>query len=131
MWPTLFRIGNFEVGTFGLMAALGFLVAYAVFRADAKRRGLHVKIASDLLIAAIVGGLVGARVNFILENWDAFVAGPWGFIWSRDGFTWYGGFVGAGAAVIIVLKSRKQEVGRYFDAGAPALALGYVFGRAG
>jgi phosphatidylglycerol:prolipoprotein diacylglycerol transferase len=131
MWPTLFKIGPFELGTFGLMAALGFISAYFVFRAELKRKRLPVRLASDALIAAIVGGVVGARVNFILEYWDAFVLDPGAFIWSRYGFTWYGGVLGGALAVIILLRLRKQSLGPYADAVAPALALGYVFGRAG
>jgi phosphatidylglycerol:prolipoprotein diacylglycerol transferase len=131
MWPTLFKIGPLELGTFGLMAALGFIGAYLVFRAELKRKGLPVKFAADALIAAIVGGVVGARINFILEYWDAFVLNPGSFIWSRYGFTWYGGVLGGALAVIILLKVRKQALGPYADAVAPALALGYVFGRAG
>jgi phosphatidylglycerol:prolipoprotein diacylglycerol transferase len=131
MWPTLFKIGPLELGTFGLMAALGFLAAYLVFRAELKRRRLVVKLAADALVAAIVGGVVGARVNFILEYWGAFLLDPWSFIWTRYGFTWYGGVLGGALAVIIVLKMGKQKLGPYADAVAPALALGYVFGRAG
>lgn len=131
MWPTLFKIGPLELGTFGLMAALGFISGYLLFRAELKRRGLQVALAPDALVAAIVGGVVGARVNFILEYWDAFVLNPWSFIWSRYGFTWYGGVLGGALAVIILLKLRKQVLGPYADAVAPALALSYVFGRAG
>jgi phosphatidylglycerol:prolipoprotein diacylglycerol transferase len=70
-------------------------------------------------------------MNFILEYWDAFVLAPGDFFWSRYGFTWYGGVLGGALAVIIVLKMGKQKLGPYADAVAPALALGYVFGRAG
>lgn len=113
------------------MAALGFLAAYLVFRAEAKRRGLPAKYGPEVFAAALVGGLVGARINFILEYWDAFAANPWSMIWSRYGYTWYGGVVGGALAVIVVLKIRKQKLGPYADAVAPALALGYVFGRGG
>jgi phosphatidylglycerol:prolipoprotein diacylglycerol transferase len=131
VWPTLFKIGPFELGTFGLMAALGFLAAYLVLRAEARRRGLEVKLASEMLMAAIAGGLVGARLNYALEYWDVFVADPVGMLWSRYGFTWWGGLVGGTLAVIILLKARRQKLGPFADALAPAITLGYVFGRAG
>jgi phosphatidylglycerol:prolipoprotein diacylglycerol transferase len=131
VWPTLFKIGPFELGTFGLMAALGFLAAYLVLRAEIKRRGLEVKLASEMLMAAILGGLVGARLNYALEYWDVFVADPVGILWSRYGFTWWGGLAGGTLAVIILLKVRRQKLGPYADALAPAITLGYVFGRAG
>jgi len=131
MWPTLFRVGPVEFGTFGLMAALGFVAAYLVFRVELKRRGLELKLGPDLLLAGVVGGLVGARVNFILEYRDVFVVDPLALIWSRYGFTWYGGVIGGALAYILVLKLKKQPIGPYADAVAPSLALGYVFGRVG
>jgi phosphatidylglycerol:prolipoprotein diacylglycerol transferase len=67
VWPTLVKIGSFEIGTFGVMAALGFLAAYLVFRAEVKRLGLQLKLSSELLVSSIIGGLVGARINFALE----------------------------------------------------------------
>ncbi len=114
-----------------MMAALGFLAAYLVLRAEAKRRGLQVKLASEMLLAAILGGLVGARLNYALEYWDVLITDPMGILWSRYGFTWWGGLVGGALAVIILLKARRQKLGPYADALAPAITLGYVFGRAG
>ncbi len=131
VWPTLFKIGPLELGTFGVMAALGFLAAYLVFRAEVKRLGLQLKLSSELLVAAIIGGLVGARVNYALEYWDVLLTDPVGILWSRYGFTWYGGLIGGALAVIVVLIIRRQKLGPYADAVAPAIALGYVFGRAG
>jgi len=131
MFPILFRIGDFEVSTFGLMAALGFIAAYLVLRAEIKRKGLVDKLAPDLLLAGLIGGLVGARLNFVLEWWDVFVADPAGVLFARAGFTWYGGFVGGALGYIIVVKARRLRLGLYADAVAPALAFGYIFGRVG
>jgi phosphatidylglycerol:prolipoprotein diacylglycerol transferase len=131
MWPTLFKIGPLELGTFGVMAALGFLAAYLVFRAEVKRLGLQAKLSSEVLVAGMLGGLVGARINYALEYWDVLVVDPMEVIWSRYGFTWFGGLLGGALAVIILLKLRKQKLGPYADALAPAITLGYVFGRGG
>jgi phosphatidylglycerol:prolipoprotein diacylglycerol transferase len=131
VWPTLVKIGPLELGTFGLMAALGFIAAYAVFRGELKRRRLNVKLAPDVLLAGVAGGLIGARLNFALEYWEVTLADPVAVLFSRYGFTWYGGALGGALAVIILLKVKKEKLGRYADAVAPALALGYVFGRAG
>lgn len=132
MFPTLFRIGRFEIGTFGLMAALGFFAAYLIIRAEMKRKGEPAeRLAPDLLLAAVVGGLVGARLNFAIEYWDIFVADPWSIILSRSGFVWYGGVIGGTLGCIIVLLINKQRLGPFADAVAPALAAGYFFGRAG
>ena len=131
MYPILFRIGSFEISTFGLMAALGFLAAYLLLRAELKRKGLAMKLAPDLLLAGMVGGLVGARINFALEYWDALVADPAGVLFSRAGFTWWGGVAGGALAYAIVVKAGRRELGPFADAVAPSLAAGYFFGRVG
>lgn len=131
MYPTLFQIGGFEITTFGLAAASAFVVGYIVFRAELKRRNLAVNLVLDLVVAAAAAGFVGARINFILEHWDDFRAAPWSLIWSRAGFTWFGGVAAGLIAVIGVLQSKRQPLGPYADAVAPALALVYVFGRLG
>jgi len=66
MLPTLFRIGPVEFGAFGLMAAAGFLAAYWTLKAELRRRALPPAVAPDMFIAAVVGGVVGARANFIV-----------------------------------------------------------------
>ena len=67
VWPTLFKIGDFELGTFGLMAALAFLAAFIVFRAEVKRRGLPEKYLSEILIVGLVGGIVGTVLGLGLS----------------------------------------------------------------
>jgi len=132
MFPILFRIGRFEISTFGLMAAIGFFAAYLILRAEMKRKGEPPgRLAPDLLLGAVVGGLLGARLNFAIEYWDVFVADPLSILLSRSGFVWYGGVIGGVIASILVLKINKQRIGPFADAAAPALAAGYFFGRAG
>jgi phosphatidylglycerol:prolipoprotein diacylglycerol transferase len=81
--------------------------------------------------AGVIGGLVGARLLFILEEWHGFARDPVAFLLSGAGFSWYGGLLGGALAAVWVFKKHKVPLGRAADISAPALALGYGIGRIG
>ena len=76
-------------------------------------------------------GLVGARLLFIVEEWQRFLAAPMHYIFTGAGFTWYGGFFGGVAAVSWVLRKNKIPWLVGADMTVPALALAYGIGRLG
>ena len=74
MYPYLFEIGPISIGTFGLMVALGFLAALRVLNREFKRQGLHKELGSTIVTTCMVGGIVGAKLYFVLfetspETW--------------------------------------------------------------
>jgi phosphatidylglycerol:prolipoprotein diacylglycerol transferase len=88
-------------------------------------------LASTIVFAAAIGGLIGARVLFIVEEWQGFLLSPWRYIFTGAGFTWYGGFLGGVAAVSWVVRKNKIPWLVGADIAAPALALAYGVGRIG
>ena len=82
--------------------ALAALSAAWVVSAELKRRGYNSELASTLVFAAAVGGLIGARALFIVEEWNNFLQTPLNYIFTGAGFTWYGGFFGGDALRISV-----------------------------
>jgi phosphatidylglycerol:prolipoprotein diacylglycerol transferase len=84
-----------------------------------------------MIFAAVVGGLLGARLLFIVEEWSNFLHSPWGYIFTGAGFTWYGGFLGGVLAVSWVVRKNKIPWREAADIAAPALAIGYGVGRLG
>src|SRR2546425_7950271 len=91
MYPTLFRIGNFDVTSFGVMVATGALVGLWVFGRELARSGLPAR-ASDAAMAGVFGGLVGAKLLWVAEH-----LGDEPFrdlLFSRGGMSWFGGFSG-------------------------------------
>jgi phosphatidylglycerol:prolipoprotein diacylglycerol transferase len=113
------------------MMALAALSAAWVVYSELKRRGYDPELASTMVFAAAVGGLLGARLLFVLEEWDNFLRAPWGFIFTGAGFTWYGGFIGGVLAVTWVVKKHKIPWLVAADVAAPALAIAYGVGRLG
>src|SRR3989304_5416614 len=68
MYPELFRIGNFTISSYGVMVAFAFLAAYWLSSLEFKRRRLDERLLGNFLIGAMVGGIVGAKVVYLLEN---------------------------------------------------------------
>jgi phosphatidylglycerol---prolipoprotein diacylglyceryl transferase len=128
MYPVLFRIGTFEVTSFGALVAIGALVGLWLLGRELRRRGLP-ENASDAGIAGIAGGMVGAKLLWVLEH---FGEDPiTGLLFSRGGLSWFGGFAGGIAAGLILLKRRRLPIMTVLAAAAPALAIGHALGRVG
>jgi phosphatidylglycerol---prolipoprotein diacylglyceryl transferase len=131
MYPTLFHFGPITLYSFGAFMALAALSAAWVVHAELKRRGFNPELASTMVFAAAIGGLVGARLLFIVEEWSNFLAAPLNYIFTGAGFTWYGGFLGGAAAVSWMLSKNKIPWLVGADMAAPALAIAYGIGRIG
>ncbi len=130
MHPILFEFGGYRIGTYGLMMLTAFIVAWLLLRSELKRKGLK-PVSSDLLLAAMVGGIVGAKVLYLLEHREVFNADPLGSVLSMSGLTWYGGLIGGTAAYIGYMLIKKIPNPAYGDALAPSLAIGLALGRVG
>ena len=116
MYPYLFEIGPISIGTFGLMVALGFLAALRVLNREFKRQGLHEELGSTILTTCMVGGIVGAKLYFVLfetspETWDE----VFDLLFSGYGLTWYGGFVVATAGTLWQIRRHSAPLGQVAD----------------
>lgn len=131
MYPVLFKIGPFAVNSLGLLWALAALAGGWIIRLELKRYRYNPELASTIVAAAAIGGLIGARLLFILEEWDSFIRAPLDFIVSGAGFTWYGGMLGGALALTWVVRKSDIPWLRAADISAPAAALGYGVGRIG
>ena len=81
--------------------------------------------------SALIGGLVGSRLDFILQNYDEVSDDLLGNIFSGSGLVWFGGLVGGAIGVCIWAWYRGYLGTALLDLCAPALALGYAVGRIG
>lgn len=125
MYPTLIKFGSFEITTFGLMMFLAFVVGGWVLTRQFRRYGLTDDLASTLVMAAAIGGIVGAKIYY------AILYHSWAELFSRAGLVWYGGMIGGSLACAFVIVRNKVDLLVVADAMAPALAIGYALGRIG
>lgn len=131
MYPILFRIGNFDVTTFGLMMFLSFLSAAWLLGKQLERYGFKRDIAWDVLAWVAIGGILGAKFYYLALHWQDLVADPVGELTSRGGLVWYGGLMGGVLAYYLQVRAKKLPTALMFDATAPALAFAYAVGRLG
>ena len=131
MIPYLFKIGPIQIGSYGMMMALAFLSVTWLLRNELRRSALPGDWAYSLVTAAIIGGVVGARIYFILEYPADFLRDPVGLLFSRSGLTWYGGLIGGLLAILWTARRLPVSTWRLLDLIAPLLLLGYGIGRIG
>jgi phosphatidylglycerol:prolipoprotein diacylglycerol transferase len=132
MYPVLLRFGQIAVYSYGVMLALAFVACWLFARWYLPRRGVEADLATDLLLAAAAGGIVGARALYVVTNWDVFAANPlWVFQLQRGGMVFYGGLIGGALAVAAFVLIKKLPVPVIADGGAIAVPLGSAIGRIG
>jgi phosphatidylglycerol:prolipoprotein diacylglycerol transferase len=131
MIPTVFELGPIPIYSFGLMIALMFVAAVARLGDSFDEVGIDRKLAENFIFYGVLSGLIGARIWFIVEDWEQVKGDIAGAIFSGSGFTFYGGFVAALLIVTVLCKKNKITLSKFFDAVGPTLALGYAIGRLG
>lgn len=131
---------------FGIFVAIAMMVAGACLRRELRR--LHVEgrigtarvkavevaphtLVSDFSVVVLLAGVLGARLFHILENGALFLADPLSMIFSRSGFSVFGGLIFGAAAGAVLLRRWKLGTRPFLDAIAPAMMLGYAIGRLG
>lgn len=132
MFPILFKIGTFEVHTFGLILILAFGAAFLVGRARAPRYGLTAEQVADAFFWTLVAGVLGARLGFILQELPHYIAHPEQlFSLKFQGLTSYGGLVGGLIALLLLARKHKVRARTYLDLAGVPLLLGHAIGRIG
>lgn len=136
MWPTLFHLPLIQlpIRSYGFMLMIGFLGGTWW----ATRRAARVKCDPDFVVnlgfISLVASVVGARIFYVAHYWDEHFAGR-GIKAMIDitagGLEFYGGFIGAVAAILIYMKFSKVSIRLYLDIVTPSLMFGMAMARIG
>lgn len=128
MYPELFRIGDFPVNTYGLLLAIGMLLALFAASRLAARDGLPRERIYDLGLWTLIGGLVGSKILMLFteENVEIF-----SLDFLRSGGVYYGGLLGGFFALVFLIRWYKLPFWKVADAFAPGVAIGQAIGRQG
>jgi phosphatidylglycerol---prolipoprotein diacylglyceryl transferase len=131
MHPTLFQIGSFKVASFGVMMVIAFIVSLTIARKRAPRFGMTAEQVSDVSFWTIIGGILGARLFFIVQD-SSYWKNPSQLLTIQfQGLTSFGGFIIGGLLGAYMCKRRKLPVLGYLDSVAPAFLVGHAIGRIG
>jgi phosphatidylglycerol---prolipoprotein diacylglyceryl transferase len=128
MYPELFRIGDFPINTYGLLLAVGMLLALFAASRLAARDGLPRERIYDLGLWTLIGGLVGSKILMLFTEDNAQI---FSLDFLRSGGVFYGGLIGGFLTVVFLIRWYKLPFWKVADAFAPAVALGQAFGRQG
>ncbi|HEX2946922.1 MAG TPA: prolipoprotein diacylglyceryl transferase [Clostridia bacterium] len=131
MHPVLFRIGAFTANSYGFLIAVGFLCALVMAIYRAKKAGLSEDIIYSLGLLCLPGGMIGAKLLFIITEFQSIYANPSILLDISNGFVVFGGIIGGALTGYIYCKVKKISFLEYFDLAVPSVALAQGFGRIG
>ncbi len=125
------EILGISIKTFGVMFALGFLACGCVLARRLRELDRPVDWSYEIVFAALLGGVIGARAYYVIQNYSQVRHDLLGSVFSGSGLVWYGGAIGGAIAVLAWMRWRDALELALFDMCATALALGYAIGRIG
>ncbi|CAN5496754.1 prolipoprotein diacylglyceryl transferase [soil metagenome] len=132
MHPVLFKIGSFEVPTFGAVMVLAFFGGLWIARKRAPLYGLTADQMSDGAFWALIAGIIGARVFFIAQELPHYLSHLNELFSLRfQGLTSFGGLICGGLALWVWAKKKGLGISPFFELAAPGFLLAHAIGRFG
>jgi phosphatidylglycerol:prolipoprotein diacylglycerol transferase len=123
--PVSYKLGPLQFTGFGLAMLLAFVISQIIAQRELARRGHDPSPISDVILAAVVGGLLGAKLYY------AILMGDMGSLLSRAGFVFWGGLIGGAIVVSAVIWKKGLSIARISDVGGICIAAAYSVGRTG
>lgn len=125
--PFEFHVGPLQFTGFGLAVLAAFAIAQVVTVRELTRRGHldHAAAAPDVVLAALLGTIVGAKLYYVVLMRDL------SLVFTRGGFVFWGGFIGSVALCYATVRYKRLSFARYADVAGIAIAAGYAVGRTG
>ncbi len=127
-----FQIGNIPVYWYGILIALGFILAIIYVNKRAKEFGIDPDRMLDVIMGGAVGGIVGARAYYVLLKWDYYGQNLDQIFNTRSGgMAIYGGIIGGLLVGLLMCKIRKVKALPMVDLAAGGFLIGQAVGRWG
>jgi phosphatidylglycerol:prolipoprotein diacylglycerol transferase len=126
--PLAFHLGPLELTGFGIAVLMAFLISQITSERELARRGHDKEAAavSDVIFGAVFGTRIGAKLYYVIVITHNIMD-----LFTRSGFVFWGGFMGAVALCFATIKFKKLSFVRFADVAGIAIAAGYSIGRTG
>jgi len=129
----MIKLGPLSFNMYGVMFALGFIVANWLAVKEARKKNISKEIVESLIFYILIGSIIGARLFYVLFYWPE--ATPFTFwdlftIW-KGGLAFFGGFIGALITGYLYTRIRKLEFWKLADVFTLPLIAGHILGRVG
>jgi phosphatidylglycerol:prolipoprotein diacylglycerol transferase len=132
--PIIFQIGPFALRYYGLMYAIAALTGGWLLGKEVRRKGISLTDDQrwNLILFVLFGGILGARIYYVVFNWDYYsqFLSEIPAIW-HGGLAIHGGLIGGVLTGIWYVRRHRLPFWPLADAGAPSIILGQAFGRFG
>jgi phosphatidylglycerol:prolipoprotein diacylglycerol transferase len=125
------HLGPLDLQTFGICFAFAFLASGVLFARRLRELGKPPDWTYEAVFAALIGGLVGSRIDFLIQNWDEVSGDLLGNVFSGAGLVFFGGLIGGAVGVSLWAAWRGWLGWQLLDAAAAPIAIGYAVGRIG
>lgn len=123
--PVSYKLGPLQFTGFGFAMLMSFVIGQIIVQREMQRRGQDPQPAGDMVFAAVIGGLLGAKIYYAILMHDL------SSLTSRAGFVFWGGLIGGILAVMFVVMRKRLGIARVSDSVAVALPAAYAIGRTG
>ncbi|MFH1613360.1 MAG: prolipoprotein diacylglyceryl transferase [bacterium] len=132
MYPILFRLGSFSIYSYGLMVAIGCLLGTFLAAKMAEKENIKKDLIFDFSFYALLSGIIGARIFYIIENFEYYLKNPLDIIKIyQGGLAFYGGLISAIFVTFLFFKKKKLPFLKTSDILIPFLVIGHSIGRIG
>ncbi len=133
MYPIICKIGPLTIYSYGLMLAVSvFVCSYLLSREAEERFHIKKEIIYDLVFWSVVGGMLGARLLFVILHLHLFLPNPLEIIMiQKGGLSFQGGLIIGAIIAVIYIQKKKLPLWQTVDMIVPYMALGQAIGRIG
>lgn len=131
MYNDWLTIGGLTIHGYGVMIAIGILLAFYLAEKNAKKLGIDESHVDTLIYVVIITGYIMSKLTYILVNFQDFLLDPINYIFNSSGWVVMGGILGGILGAIVYCKIKKVSFLTYFNLFMPEVALAQALGRIG
>lgn len=130
--PVAFSLGPLQIHWYGIIMGTAAVIGLYLATGEAKRRGIDPDLLLDMMIWVLPAAIVGARLYYVLFEWEYYMIHPEDIIavW-KGGLAIHGGLIGAMIAGYLFVRKHKLSFLEMADIVAPSIILGQAIGRWG
>lgn len=130
--PVMIQIGPLAIRWYGFFMAISIGVGIYYLIRDGVAHGMSEDQLYNATLAAVAGGIIGARLIYVLTNWSFYAANPVEIIRIDHGGLSFHGAIGGGMLFVWLYARRAQlPVARIFDLAVPGISVGIMLVRIG
>ena len=128
--PVILQVGHFELRWYGLAIMLAVAVAVLITAHRSKQKGIAREEIYSLALWVVLGGLLGARLFHVIDQWEYYAGNPLQIfaVW-QGGLAIWGALAGGFVAAVIFARLKQMPFGRLADTLVPGLLVAQIIGR--